>query len=203
MLTLHVVGDSISMHYGPFLERYLSGLLAYSRKEGIPGDPQEPNGANGGDSSLVLRYLTACQQRGWHWNWMLLNCGLHDIKTDPLTGMKQISPETYRRNLGAIVALARSLAEHIVWVRTTPVVDAIHNTRQQQFHRFAADVDHYNAIADRIMAAQRIPTIDLFGFTQTLGDDLYVDHVHFAEQVQQLQAAYIAGFLAASLQVQR
>jgi len=40
MLTLHVVGDSISMHYGPFLERYLSGLLAYSRKEGMPGDPQ-------------------------------------------------------------------------------------------------------------------------------------------------------------------
>ncbi len=31
-------------------------------------------------------------------------------------------------------------------MRTTPVVDAIHNTRNKQFHRFAVDVDRARAV---------------------------------------------------------
>jgi len=58
MQTLHVVGESISIHYGPYLEQYLQDALVYSRKEGMHGDPAE---AYGSDSSLVRRYLSACQ----------------------------------------------------------------------------------------------------------------------------------------------
>ena len=196
MPTLHVVGDSISQHYGPYLQQYLGGLLAYSRKEGMPGDPNEPSGDNGGDSALVLRYLRACREHGMHWDYLLLNCGLHDIKTDPATGAKQAPPAAYAHNLGAIVPLALALASQVIWVRTTPVDDAIHNARQQQFHRFAADVDRYNAIADAIMHEHGIPAIDLFTFTRTLSDDLYMDHVHYRDGVRQLQGAFIAGYLA-------
>ena len=201
MPTLHVVGDSISMHYGPYLEQYLQDVLVYSRKEGMPGDPAEPNGANGGDSSLVLRYLSACQAQHAHWDYLLLNCGLHDIKTNPLTHDKQVPPETYRSNLRRIIPLARSLASWTIWVRTVPVIDAIQNARQKDFRRFAADVLRYNSIADGVMEEHDIPEINLYGFTRRLGEDIDIDHVHFRERASQRQAAYIAGFIAKMLDV--
>ena len=196
MPTLHVLGDSISIHYGPYLQRHLDGVFTYSRKEGMPGDPDEPNAVNGGDSSLVLRYLNACAERQAHWDYLLLNCGLHDLKTDPVTQAKQVPPDVYRANLERIIPLAQSLAAHIVWVRTVPVIDAVHNERSSTFHRFGADVERYNGIADEVMRRHGIPKIDLFAFTRNLGDaEVYIDHVHFRDDVRRLQAAYIAGYL--------
>jgi hypothetical protein len=197
MPTLHVVGSSISEHYGPFLQQYLAGRLDYSRKESMPGDPNEPNGANGGDSSLVLRYLRACRERNWRWDVLLLSCGLHDLRRTLPAGAYQVAPDAYARNLHEIIACAGDLAHSVVWVRATPVVDAIHNAHQQAFRRFAADVVAYNTIADAIMQANNTPIIDLFAFTRALGDDVYLDHVHFMESVRQLQAAFIAGHVLA------
>lgn len=199
MHTLHVVGDSISQQYGPYLKQFLLGVLSYSRKEGMPGDPSEPNGSNGGDSSLVLRYLAACAERGWHWNVLLINCGLHDLRTHPGTGLKQVPLDRYEANLQQIIPLARRICGKVVWVRTTPVVDAIHNaaSRSLSFLRFGQDAVAYNAVADRLLAAHEAPSIDLFTFTQNLGPEVYADHVHFTEPAQKLQAAFVAGALLA------
>jgi len=82
-----------------------------------------------------------------------------------------------------------------VWVRTTPCDGAIHNARVKEFHRFAVDVERYNAAADEVMAQTRTPSIDLFGFTKNLGGELYCDHVHFMEPVRQQQGAFIAGWV--------
>jgi len=195
MPTLHVVGDSISQHYGPYLQQYLASWLVYSRKEGMPDEPDHPLGANGGDSALVLRYLSACRARSRRWDYLLLNCGLHDLRADVLTHAHQVPGDDYRRNLQGIVAVALTVATRVVWVRTTPVVDAIHNSREQSFLRFAAAVERYNAIANAVMQEAGIPGIDLFRFTQALGDDVYADHVHFRESVRQAQAAFIAGYV--------
>ncbi len=54
---------------------------------------------------------------------------------------------------------------------------------------------HYNAIAESVMNNNKIPIIDLYSFTLNLGDDPYCDHVHFKENIRQLQAAFIAGWL--------
>ena len=159
--------------------------------------PDEPNGANGGDSALVLRYLDACRARDCHWDVLLANCGLHDLRTDPQTGAKQVEPESYRRNLQAIVDVGRLLTGCLLWVRTTPVTDSIHNSRSRAFHRFAADVDGYNEIADGVMRARGVATIDLCRFTRNLGDGIVIDHVHYAEEARRLQAAFIAGSLLA------
>ena len=64
-------------------------------------------------------------------------------------------------------------------------------------HRFSADCRAYNAIADSVMRSRGVPCIDLYGFTHTLGPDLYADHVHFHPHVQARQAAFIAGWLNA------
>ena len=39
---VYVLGDSISMHYGPYLEAYLRGVMDYARKGGEEAAVREP-----------------------------------------------------------------------------------------------------------------------------------------------------------------
>jgi len=201
---LYIIGDSISIQYGPYLERYLAGHYRYARRS-QQGDADYrlnldvPVGTNNGDSRMVLEYLTQLEQGGqFHPDLLLINAGLHDVKTDPQTRQRQVSPADYRTNLQGIVALAKRLARRVVWITTTPADETVHNTPATTFHRFAADVADCNAAAREIMSAAGIPLLDLFAFTQSLGltgKELYADHVHFPEPVRQLQAAHIAGWV--------
>jgi hypothetical protein len=145
---------------------------------------------------MVLAFLNAkARHGGIDADLLLLNCGLHDLKTDPRTGKKQIPLDQYEANLRAILKTTRALGPKPIWVRTTLVDDAIHNLTAPGFQRYAADCREYNRMADRVMAANGIPGIDLCTFTQNLGPDLYCDHVHFHEHIREKQAAYIAGWL--------
>lgn len=201
MKRVYVVGDSISMHYGPYLAQALQGLMAYERKSeeeavGLLLNPAQ--GANGGDSSMVLAFLKAkLASERLEADVVVLNCGLWDLRTDPETGQKQIDLDPYRANLDAILGLLEAADIPVVWVRTTPCDEAVHNTGNIAFYRYATDVDLYNAAADTVMAAHGVPEIDLFTFTTNLGPDLYCDHVHFNEPVRAQQGAFIAGWLAA------
>ncbi|MCU0519566.1 MAG: SGNH/GDSL hydrolase family protein [Anaerolineae bacterium] len=196
MKRLYVIGDSISIRYGPYLAQYLKGTMIYARKTAeeaaaLALDP--PQGANGGDSSMALAFLEArIASGGIDADLLLLNCGLWDIRSDPLTGRKQIPLAQYSENLHALVALVQGAGPQLVWVRTTPVDERVHNTREGGFYRFAADCDAYNQTADEVMRAHRVPIIDLYTFTRNLGEDLYADHVHFHEHVREKQGAFIA-----------
>ncbi len=195
MQNLFILGDSISVHYTPFVRQALPG-----RRVQRKGDfeallvPGEPDAANGGDSGMALAYLQDVGDR-LRFDCLLLNCGLHDIKIDPTSGRHQVEVQEYRRNLEAILALARQMAQHVVWVATTPVDDERHRRLNASFTRLDADVQRYNAAAGEVMRPAGVPQIDLYTFTRNLGPDVYVDHVHFSEQVSARQAALIAGFL--------
>ena len=87
---LFVVGDSISVQYGPYLEQYLKGRFDYVRRGGEDElaviNLNIPQGANRGDSTMVLAYLQARQNYDpINADLLMINCGLHDIKTDPTT----------------------------------------------------------------------------------------------------------------------
>ena len=196
---LYLIGDSISLHYGPYLQAYLDGVMTYARKEGEDEallNLDNPQGANGGDSGMVRAFLAAKVAAGdLDADLLLVNAGLHDIKTDPVTGAKQVPLDQYVSNLRAIVDLAEMLPARLVWIRTTPCDERVHNRPGMDFHRFAADCDAYNAAADAVMAAAGVPVIDLHTFTRNLGPDLYCDHVHFHEQVREKQGAFIAGWV--------
>ena len=196
---LFVIGDSISMQYGPYLEQYLQGTWEYDRKrdEGSnSANLDNPAGANGGDSGMVLDYLRQkMKDPTFRPDLMLINCGLHDIKTDVKTGERQVGLDQYRENLEQIYATLEKRDIPMVWVRTTPVDDEQHNAHQSSFHRYRADLAIYNAVADEVFASREVPIINLHRFTLNLGENLYVDHVHFDETTRAKQAAYIAGFL--------
>ncbi len=198
---LFVLGDSISIQYGPHLRKMLHGKFEYDRKGGADatlGDPFHATGPNGGDSSNVLEYLLKRQsQSPIQADYIAFNCGLHDIKCDLATGAHQIPIDQYRQNLTLSLDHIMATAAEPIWIRTTPVDDQIHNSRNKLFHRFEADVERYNAVADEVMSASGVGCIDLHGFTRSLEDDLFCDHVHFADPIRKLQAAYIAGWLVA------
>jgi lysophospholipase L1-like esterase len=202
MKSVFVIGDSISIQYGPYLADLLKGRFQYGRKSGEEEalrDLDVPAGANGGDSSMVLRYLEALGRAGEQVaDIMLVNCGLHDIKTDPESGERQVPLDRYKANLPKIVALARGLCDALVWVRTTPVDDDQHNSRATGFHRHRADQEAYNAAADAVMREHGVPMLDLCGFTAALGGtEVFCDHVHFTDEVRARQGAFIAGYLDA------
>jgi len=197
MTSFFLLGDSISVQYGPYLAKHVERFGTYARKDGCVGNLDIPEGQNGGDSRMCLAYLRQrCADEAFRPDWVVLNCGLHDVKR-PATDepVHQVSPEDYRRNLAAIFDLLQDRGIRVCWIRTTPAFESVHNVRSSSFHRFAADVDAYNEIADALCRERGLPAIDLHGFTLPYCPDAFCDHVHFREPMRELQAAFIAGHL--------
>jgi len=193
-----LIGDSISIYYTPYLQSDLADAVLFSRKgpsqiESVDEEVEDPQ-ANGGDSRAVLNYL---QMRltdvRFQPDIVVVKCGLHDIKRNPNTNVIAIDSSEYRKNLIAMFALLHSHKARVIWISTTPVDDARHNSLSKQFYRYNADVERYNRIAREICATRHIPIIDLYEFTAHLGKDHYIDHVHYDTSTRELQAAFIAG----------
>lgn len=201
--SIFVIGDSISIGYGPTLERALVGHASYARKGGEAEALQNldiPVGANGGDSGMVLEYLRSLQAEGFLKQTLLvLNCGLHDIKVQPDGDARQVPLEAYQTNLQTIATITPALAEQVVWVRITPVIEERHNSRKP-FWRYQADVDAYNTAADAIAHGNGWRSIDLHAFVRAQGEHAFTkDGVHFKAGAEAEQGCFIAGFLASLL----
>jgi len=191
------LGDSISLHYYPHLAKYLEGVAQLEVRGGYKEailDINHPRGANCGDSSMVLAFLkTMLSRPDFRPQWVVFNCGLHDIKTDPATGQRQVDTAEYRENLEKIVALIREQGRTPVWITTTPVDDARHHEHSPEVSRFQKNVYSYNEVAQDVMDKQGVHTFGLHDFTTRIEGELYMDHVHYTDSVRQLQAAYLAG----------
>lgn len=190
------------MDYHDELERLARGSYPYRRKGGLEearADLDMPNGANGGDSARVLQYLTDALDKGLiEASHILVNCGLHDIKTDPDTGLLQVPLDLYRENLVRIIERIRLSGKQLVWISTTPVDEERHQRFSRSFHRYEADLAACNRAAASIMREEGIPVIDLHGFTEDLrsnGADPFRDHVHFDQETSRRQAQFIHKWL--------
>ncbi len=203
-----VLGDSISIHYGPYLEQMAKGVFVYDRKSGKDSEENKNEieqgvGANGGDSSQVLEYLTMEQEKGVTYDILLLNCGLHDIRIDKNTKRYQVDIDEYEINLNHIIEKAVKMSKTVIWVATTQVIDEIHNGRTDMFLRYEKDLLEYNRIADKVMKEHIIPVIDLYTYTKQYGGEAFLDHVHYKDETRRLQAGYIAGFLNCMMQFEK
>ncbi|MBS1794723.1 MAG: SGNH/GDSL hydrolase family protein [Acidobacteria bacterium] len=194
-----VIGDSISIFYGPALKKYIGSRFLYDRKrdngEALQ-DLDKPVGANGGDSRMVVEYLRKLQaDKSFAADILLVNCGLHDIKTDPATGKKQIEPEEYLANLKTILKISKKMKLRLVWISSTPVDDERHNRQKVGFFRYNRDAAAYNEIARGLFEKAGVPIVDLYAFSREFPADAYADHIHYKKEYAELQAAFIAGFL--------
>jgi lysophospholipase L1-like esterase len=183
----------------------ISQLANLSRKmsaqpETIPVQLGDPN-VQGGDSRMVLQYLRSrYQDSGFKPDVVLINCGLHDVKRIPKTGKIAVEASEYEANLNDIERLIRLHGGKMIWISTTPVDDARHNSLSKDFFRYNADVVRYNAIAAAACNKLHVPIVDLYTFTANFGNGHYIDHVHYDEPTRALQAAYIAGFVQSWLE---
>ncbi|RAV16658.1 SGNH/GDSL hydrolase family protein [Paenibacillus contaminans] len=200
MKKLFVLGDSISMDYGPYLQQMLRNQFHYSRKGDDSGllpterEIENPYLINGGNSTKVLQYLQGrIGKQLLEIDVLLLNCGLHDLVT--IDNVKQVHIENYKDNLTQMCELLSNSRLQVCWVRTTPVMETMANRTEKGFARYNMDISLYNQAADAIMASYGLPIADLHGFTLCLGDGAYRDGDHFTDKASELQAAFLAGVL--------
>lgn len=198
-----LVGDSISLDYGPILRKFVRKDIMIFSKPGVEEayrDLDAAVGGNGGDSARVLRYVTELAKNGTlNCEYFFFNCGLHDIKRERPNEELQIGEADYRANLQAILDLMKKNGVKTVFITTTEA-DGTRYKESMPFTRRAEDAIAYNAIANEVMAENGVETVDLYAFTASLekkGNDLFRDHTHFKPDVISLQAAYIAGAINA------
>jgi lysophospholipase L1-like esterase len=185
-----LVGDSIRLGYAPFVAERLKGVAEVV-------SPAE----NGADSANVLKHLD---------EWVIarkpavvhLNAGLHDLKTDPKTGAKQVDLDAYKSNLARIVErLSRETKTRLVLATTTPVIDERHQAKKP-FVRRDADVAAYNRAALEVLAASPAVIVDdLNAAAQRLGpaSALVDDGVHFTPEAYKALAAQVAKTIRSAL----
>ena len=79
--------------------------MDYSRKEGEQEaliNLDNPQGANGGDSAMVLDFLKAMKKSGGiDADFLLVNCGLHDLRIMTDASVPVIDLFTFTLNLGS------------------------------------------------------------------------------------------------------
>ena len=198
MKSIFIIGDSISLYYHSYLKKLLKNKAIYRRKgnekeiEIALNDPNNPFGANGGDSSQVIEYMNQMMEIGQKYDMLLINCGLHDIRTDRENFKKQTEEKVYEKNLNKIIELGNQLSNKLIWISTTHINNEIHNSRKGGYLRYNEDVEKYNQIANNIMQQNNIEIIDLYKFTKKLEcKEMYRDHVHFKDNISKKQAEYI------------
>lgn len=196
--SIFVIGDSISILYGPFLREIVHNTYIYDRLRDSSGNDSNlglNSGANGGDSRMVINHLRILKTKMAFYDILLINCGLHDIKTDMETGKKVVEKDEYKNNIDTIIVLAKSISDHIIWINCTPVNDSIHNSKNIGFFRYNSDVLEYNEIAKKELVSSNITVIDLYSFSKVFPVSPYMDHVHYLPEFSKKQAKYIATYL--------
>lgn len=195
-LSILVLGDSIAIHYLPYLKTLLANDFTIIERSGIAAartNLDDPKGANCGDSRMMLSFLRSeLPDECLGQRIVALNCGLHDIRTSPVDLSKRIGIEEYRDNLHLIFKHLLSKKQFVLWINTTPVADARHKLLCKHFLRFNRDVLNYNKAAEDVARAFDIPTANLHDFTKHLGANIYCDHVHFIPRIRLKQGEFVA-----------
>lgn len=193
-----IVGDSISLDYGKYLENIIEENYRCIRKKEVDKAFENLDnvvGANLGDSSKVSRFIENEYLENNKYDVILMNCGLHDIRRDREKKRLKVNEISYAKNLRKIVESAVKISNRIIWINTTIINDSIHNNRDIGYIRYNKDVISYNNISYKIMKENSIEVIDLYNFTHSFGEFIYKDHVHFKDEIAKLQAKFISEYL--------
>ena len=166
-----LIGDSISLGYGPHVERELRGRFRVAHHEG-----------NCGDSANLLAHLSEWLAVDADAAAVHFNVGLHDLKRPRDGSGLQVPPESYERNMERIVSGLKATGKCLIWATITPVIYERHLIKQ--FDRRQEDVQAYNAAALRVIEAAGIPVDDLHAFVVGAGVEKLIgeDGVHFNEE---------------------
>jgi lysophospholipase L1-like esterase/dienelactone hydrolase len=154
-----LLGDSIRVGYAPLIAKRLAGIAEVISPEDC------------GDSRTALKMLDG-QLAAARPALVHFNCGLQDLKVGKISNEWQVIARDYHYNLRTIVERIRKSAKEsprVIFATTTPIVDARHAAKHQDFYRFNADVRDCNERAVKIMLELDVPVDDLYAIVQDGG----------------------------------
>ncbi len=182
-----IIGDSISMGYGPFVQARMEGKANVYRLR-----------QNGGPTAKGLKYIDQ-----WlsdiEWDVIHFNWGLHDLKRVKqgdkyISGTNQESPEQYAANLQMLVKRLKATRAKLIFAATTPVPAGCEKRDKGQ-----AVV--YNEIAKAVMKRNNIPVNDLYSYILPHLDEYMVSpgNVHYNKQGNQFLGKKVAEEISKNL----
>lgn len=139
-----LIGDSISMGYTLPVRETLKGRANVHR---IP--------QNGASSGYGVQRLDAWLGEG-RWDVIHFNFGLHDAKLPP-EGTRHSPPDVYEKNLRELVKRLKATGAKLIWASSTPIPNGGVLAPNRRF----GDIDHYNAIAAKVMKENGVAINDL------------------------------------------
>ncbi len=161
-----LIGDSISIGYHQGVSEMLKGKANVFR----PVNAKTGAADNCSDTAKGVASLDTWLAMQPKWDVIHFNWGLHDIKhvkpgstevsSDPAHPSLRTVAE-YQANLETIVGKLKATGAKLVFCTTTPVAPGTTNP-----FRSNEDVETYNAVAVKLMAAKGIPVDDLYGFAK-------------------------------------
>jgi lysophospholipase L1-like esterase len=176
-----IIGDSISMGYTLPVRELLKDKMNVHR---IP--------ENGGPTTRGVQQMEKWLGEGT-WDVITFNFGLHDLKIME-TGLQQVTPADYEKNLRAIVARLKATGAKLIWVSTTPVPEGELNPPRRFY-----DAVKYNEIAAKVMNDNAITILDLYAFALPRLAQIQTPHdVHFKPEGYQLLAEQVVAAVQAA-----
>ena len=185
---LYVCGDSISVGYTPFLKEELKGKFSVVHRRDLaklfPKIPKVRYSGKG--QSLVALTKHVLESKEYKPDYLLLNCGLHDIARGGA------NLEKYKETLLSLIEMAKANGVQLIWVTTTP---------KETGHKINGKVIIFNATAREIMKKNHIPVVDLHACVLMLFEKygekkiMQKDGVHYTPLGYELQAKFIVAEL--------
>lgn len=171
---VHLIGDSISIAYTPFVKGLMKGKANVTRIKG-----------NAGSTIAGIK-------KGWledkPYDVIHFNFGLHDLcyrhpeakvygKRDKVRGTLSVTLADYEKNLEGIVARLKKTGATLVWASTTLVPEG-------EAGRIVGDDVKYNKVAAKVMKKHHIQINDLHALTATFDKSLFSKpgDVHFSAE---------------------
>jgi lysophospholipase L1-like esterase len=177
-----IIGDSISMGYTLPVRKNLEGKANILR---IP--------ENGGPSSRGIDKLTKWLGEK-KWDLIIFNFGLHDLRVMD-EGKHQVEIADYEKNLTTIGQALLKTGAKVIFINTTPVPKVA-----MKVVRLDTDVVIYNASANKVMKALKIPVHDLnAAVTPKIKDYQKPNDVHYLPEGYQFIGQVISAEIAKSL----
>lgn len=188
-----LIGDSISIGYTIPVRKKLHGKANVYRIKG--------NGQHSGvGRKNIKKWIGTKKWDVIHFNWGLWDLCYRNPKSkvqghrDKVNGKLTMTPEAYRENMEAIVAVLKTTGAKLIWCATTPVPD-------KEAGRIKGDAIKYNKIAAEIMEKNGIQINDLYshalkGLPKIQKD---VGNVHFTSQGYEFLSEKVAAEILKAL----
>ncbi|MBY5913788.1 SGNH/GDSL hydrolase family protein [Rhizobium leguminosarum] len=185
MKTVLLIGDSIRLHYQPYV------IKAFEGQANVWG-PEEN-----------------CQSSGVIWNnldrWVIskrpdvvhLNCGLHDLRHDEGPAEALVPLDAYQANITGIFERVRAeTTAELIWATVTPIIEERHQAVRSS-RRYERDVSAYNAVGISVARRFGVTINDLHTTVSEAGPEVLLkqDGLHFVEEGYALLGAKVADAL--------